>query len=315
MDINKGTDGDIDMVNACLSALTRLAEKDKRIIIMGSDSMHIREKLSEQSKKQYIEMGIAESDLIGAASGVAGCGLIPYVYAVAPFLVYRANEFIRNDICLQKRNVKIVGYSAGMDYCTSGPTHHTTEDIAMLRVLPNLTILSPASARETEQMIYAAAEIEGPVYIRLNRESNREIYLPDYRFEYGKAKVLNNGDDLTVIVTGSIAYEAIQAVKEAEKRKISVRLLYMGTIKPIDEDAVLKAAKETQKIITIEEHSIIGGLGGAVAEIMAESEEHARLVRMGLKDAFATGYGNHDEIKEMNGLSVKNIIETICFQD
>ncbi len=298
------------MVNACLNTLSQLVENDRRIIVLGSDSMNIKEKLSDRSKRQYIEMGIAESNLIGAASGIATCGVIPYVYAVSPFLVYRANEFIRNDICLQKRNVKIIGYSAGMDYCTSGPTHHTTEDIAMLRVLPNLTILSPASVKEVEQMVRAAVEIDGPVYIRLNRESNREIYPSEYHFELGKAQTLCDGKDLTIISTGGITYDVLQAVKQI-KTNIMVRVIHLGTIKPLDVKTILKAAEETSKIITVEEHSITGGIGSAVSEILAETGVNARLIRMGLRDTFAKGYGNHDEIKRMNGLSIEDILQMI----
>lgn len=296
------------MVNACLETLSELVAEDRRIVVLGSDAMNIRERFSPANKRQYIEMGIAESNLIAAAAGMATCGIIPYVYAVSPFLVYRANEFIRDDVCLQKRNVKIIGYSAGMDYCTSGPTHHATEDIAMLRVLPDLTILSPGSVKEVREIIKNAAYMEGPVYIRLNRESNREIHPGEYQFEIGKAQLMREGNDLTVVTTGSITYDVLQAAEQAQKRNIEVRVLHMDTIKPLDTKTILKAAEETGKIITVEEHSIIGGLGSAVAEILAETNINARLVRMGLNDTFATGYGNHDEIKSMNGLAVEDIL-------
>lgn len=299
------------MVNTCWNTLSQLVAENEQIVVMGSDSMNVRERFPEKNRKQYIEMGIAESNLVAAASGVADCGLIPYVYAVSPFLVYRANEFIRNDVCLQNRNVKMIGYSAGMDYCTSGPTHHTTEDIAMLRVLPNLSIFSPASSKEVEQMVKAAAKVDGPVYIRLNRESNREIHESEYHFEIGKAQKLLDGSDVTIITTGSIAYDVLQAANKAKEKNIAVRVLHMGTIKPFDTEAVLKAASETNRIITVEEHSILGGLGSIVAEILAESGLNAKLVRMGLKNAFAKGYGNHDEIKKMNGLAVEDILQVI----
>lgn len=299
------------MVNTCWNALSQLVADNEQIVVMGSDSMNVRERFPEKNKKQYIEMGIAESNLVAAASGVADCGLIPYVYAVSPFLVYRANEFIRNDVCLQNRNVKIIGYSAGMDYCTSGPTHHTTEDIAMLRVLPNLSIFSPASSKEVEQMVKAAAAVDGPVYIRLNRESNREIHQSDYHFEIGKAQRLLDGNDVTIITTGSIAYDALQAANKAKEKNVTVRVLHMGTIKPFDTEAVLKAASETNRIITVEEHSISGGLGSIVAEILAESGLNTKLIRMGLNNTFAKGYGNHDEMKKMNGLAVEDILQTI----
>jgi transketolase len=198
-----------------------------------------------------------------------------------------------------------------MDYCTSGPTHHTTEDIAMLRVLPNLTILSPASVRDVEQMVRAAAEIPGPVYIRLGRERGREVMSDDYSFQMGKAVCLHQGDDATIISTGTISYEALEAAKEAEKMNLQVRVLHMGTIKPLDNEAIIKAAKETKNIITIEEHSIIGGLGGATAEILAEQGLGVAFKRMGLNDTFALGYGNHDEIKKQNNLNIENILDEI----
>ncbi len=299
------------MVNACLETLSRLVVDNPQVVVLGSDAVNIREMFPERNKAQYIEMGIAEANLVGVAAGMASCGIIPYVYAFSPFLVYRANEFIRNDICMQKRNVKIIGYSAGMDFCTAGPTHHTTEDIAMLRVLPYLTILSPASVKEVEQMVKMAAQINGPVYIRLNRTRDREIHQSIYNFEIGKAQMLCDGDDMTIITTGSIAYDVIQAAFQAKKENISVRVLHMGTIKPLDEESVLKVAKETGKIITVEEHNVIGGLGSAVAEIIAEAGISVKLIRMGLKNSFATGYGNHDEVKEMNGLSTNDILQKI----
>lgn len=299
------------MVNACWAALGQLVAENRRIIVMGSDSMQIKDGFPPENRGQYIEMGIAESNLVGAAAGAAACELIPYVYAVAPFLVYRANEFIRDDICLQKRNVKIIGYSAGMDYCTSGPTHHTTEDLAILRAFPNLTVLSPASVKEAGEMVKAAAKVEGPVYIRLNREKGREVHASDYHFEMGKAEALHDGDDVAVITTGSIVYDVLQAARRAEEKGINARVLHMGTVKPLDAGSILKAAKETGRIITVEEHSITGGIGSAVAEVIAESGINARLVRIGLKDVFAEGYGNHDEIKKMNGMGTGDILDAI----
>lgn len=298
------------MVDTCINTLYQIAKENNHIIVMGSDSMNIGEKFCDISE-QYMEMGIAEANLVGAAAGISDCGIIPFVYAVAPFLIYRANEFIRDDICLQKRNVKIIAYSAGMDYCTSGPTHHTTEDIAMLRVLPNLTILSPASARDVEKMVRAAEKIQGPVYIRLGRERNREILPDNYRFQIGKALYLHEGNDVTIISTGTITYEALITAEKAEQMNIKVRVLHMGTLKPFDTAAVIKAAKETNNIITLEEHSIIGGLGGNVAEVLADNGLGVRFIRMGLKDNFAVGYGSHDEIKLQNKLGMEQILNAV----
>ena len=300
------------MVEACTRALCELTKENSNIVVLGSDSMHIGERILANAPKQYIEMGIAECNLVGAAAGMASTGIIPYVYAVSPFLVYRANEFIRDDVCLQNRNVKIIGYSAGMDYCTSGPTHHTTEDIAMLRVMPNMTILSPASVKEVTEMVKEAAKIEGPVYIRLNRERNREIHEGDYRFCFNKADILHEGTDVALISSGSFSYDALQVARLAEEKGIGVKVIHFGTLKPVDEESIIKACREVKRIVTLEEHNIIGGLGGSVAEIIAENGLGVKLSRLGLKDTFALGYGNHDEIKEQNELSVDHILKEVC---
>lgn len=302
------------MVQTCVATLRELAEGDPRIVVLGADFCDVGEALGQNCSKQYIEMGIAESNLIGAAGGMSTCGLIPYVYAVAPFLAYRANEFIRDDLCMQKRNVKILAFSAGMDYSFMGPAHYTTEDIAMLRAMPNLTVLCPASAKEVREMVRAAAEIPGPVYIRLGRERNREIHEGDYSFELGKAVELHCGGDAALVSTGTISWEALRTVKLAEKKGVHVRLLHMGTLKPFDSDAVLQAARETKRVITLEEHSVIGGLGGAVCETISTVGLAVPVTRLGLPDIFASGYGYHDDIKRLNGLDVPHILEELCRQ-
>lgn len=298
------------MVNACMETLHELVKENPQVIVMGSDFMNVGEQFRGDADR-YVEMGIAESNLVGAAAGMADCGMVPFVYAVAPFLAYRAYEFIRDDLCLQKRNVKLVAFSAGMDYSFMGPTHYTTEDIAILRVLPNLTLLSPASVKEVRMMIRAAVKISGPVYIRLGREKDREIHEEEYIFKLGKASVLREGNDVTVISTSTISWEVLQAAKKAADLGVSVRHLHMETLKPFDTEAILKAARETKRIITVEEHNIIGGLGGAVCEIVASAGIATPVIRMGLRDVFASGYGNHDEIKRLNGLGIEDIVREI----
>ncbi len=297
------------MINACYEILNELALYDKNIVVLGSDAMNIAERFQKSGcEKQYIDMGIAESTLLAAAAGFSDVGVIPFAYANAPFLAYRANEFIRDDICLQNRNVKIIAYSTGLDYCTLGPTHHATEEVGVLRSFPNLTILSPASAIEVQMMIREAVKVQGPVYIKLGRESGREIYSMEYPFEVGHAKIVHEGNDVTLVSTSTITYEAIKVAKEAEKKGISIRVINMTSLKPFDKAIIKQAVADTGIIYTLEEHNIIGGLGTAVAEVMAELGSSRKLVRIGINDCFARGYGNHDEIKETNGLSVKDIL-------
>ncbi len=300
------------MINACYETLSEMAFNNKDIVVLGSDAMNIAKRFQEKAcGDQYIEMGIAESTLLAAAAGFSDVGAIPFAYANAPFLAYRANEFIRDDLCLQNRNVKIIAYSSGLDYCTLGPTHHATEEVGVLRSFPNLTILSPASAIEVRMMIREAAKIRGPVYIKLGRESGREIYSSEYIFEVGHAKVVREGTDVTLISTSTITYEAIKVAEKAEERGLSIRVINMTSLKPFDRGIVERAISDTEAIYTLEEHNIIGGLGTAVAEVMAEAGSYKKLVRIGINDCFAKGYGNHDEIKETNGLSVNQILNKI----
>ena len=300
------------MVDTCIKTLYEIAQDNAKVVVMGSDSMNIREIFKEKIPQQYIEMGIAENNLVGAAAGVSTCGFVPFVYAVAPFLVYRALEFIRDDICLQRRNVKIIGYSAGMDYCTSGPTHHTTEDIAILRAIPNLTILSPGSVREVREMVKAAAEIEGPVYIRLARESGREVQSEDYKFKLGVPCILKDGTDVIAFSTGSITYDVLKAANKAQENGVSVKVVHLGTIKSLETNIILSEMKDIINVMTIEENVINGGIGGMISELVSQAGSGCCVKRIGLNDSFAVGYGNHDEMKEMNRMGVDAIFNEMC---
>lgn len=289
--------------------MAELAAADENVVVLGADNMNNDVRFNAHKVPQYIEMGIAESNLVASASGMASCGFTVFAYAVSPFLAYRACEFIRNDLCYQKRNVKVVAYSPGLDFCTSGPTHHSTEDVSILRAMPNLTLFNPASPKEVEQAVRQAAKIEGPVYIRLNRERGKEIWDGECRFEVGRAELLLDGADVCIMSTGSITYDAVLAAKKAAQAGVKAAVLHFGTIKPLDTEAILRMAKKTGAVLTVEEHNINGGLGGAVAEVLAEAGIAVKFRRMGLADSFAAGYGSHDEIKQMNGLGVEDIAQ------
>lgn len=299
------------MRTAYLDTLYDLASKDKRVYALISDNGAIvYDKYRRDLASQYLNLGISEANMLGMAAGMASCGKIPYAYTIGAFLAYRAFEFIRNDICLQKQNVKIVGTGAGEVYSALGPTHHSTEDLGGLRALPNLVILSPASPMETKKATVAAYEYEGPIYLRLGTNKEPEIYNEDYSFEIGKGITVRNGNDVTLIGTGSILKDILDAAELLDRDGIRARVINIHTIKPIDEDIILKAIEETGKIVTIEDHNIIGGLGSAVAEVVAQSGKGVQFKRLGLQ-GFSSGYGTYAQVKEMNGIGIERIGDEI----
>lgn len=299
------------MRTAYLDTLYDLAMKDQRVYALISDNGAIvYDRYRENLAAQYLNLGISEANMIGMAAGMASCGKIPFAYTIGAFLAYRAFEFIRNDICLQKQNVKIVGTGSGETYSMLGPTHHSTEDLGGLRTLPNLTILCPASPMEVKKATIAAYEFDGPIYLRLGTNKEPEIYKEDYHFEIGKGITVKEGNDISLICTGSIIKDVLDVAEIMQKEGIQARVINIHTIKPIDKEIILKAAADTRKIITIEDHNVIGGIGSAVAEVIAESNNHAILKRLGMHD-FSKGYGTYMQVKEMNGIGIANICNEI----
>ena len=299
------------MRTAYLDTLYELAQNDKRVYALISDNGAIvYDKYRRDLPEQYLNLGISEANMIGMAAGMASCGKIPFAYTIGAFLAYRAYEFIRNDVCLQNQNVKIVGTGAGQVYSTLGPTHHSTEDLGGLRAMPNLTIICPASPLEVRKATKAAYEYEGPVYLRLGTNREPEIYEGDYEFQFGKAVTLKEGNDITLIGTGSILKDVLYAAEQLKSEGINARVIDMHTIKPIDQEAVIKAVEETGKIVTVEDHNIIGGLGSAVAEVIAQSGKGVQFKRLGLQ-GFSNGYGTYAQVKEMNGIGIERISDEI----
>ncbi len=217
-----------------MNTLYDLASKDKRVYALISDNGAIvYDKYRKDLSEQYLNLGISEANMIGIAAGMASCGKIPFTYTIGAFLAYRAFEFIRNDVCLQKQNVKIVGTGAGEVYSALGPTHHSTEDLGGLRALPNLTIICPASPMEVKKATRAAYEYIGPVYLRLGTNREPEIYSEDYIFEIGKGVTIREGDDVTLIGTGSIIKDILDAAKNLQEKGVNARVINIHTIKPI----------------------------------------------------------------------------------
>ncbi len=299
------------MRSAYLETLHDLAEKDKRVYALISDNGAIvYDKFRADFPKQYLNLGISEANMIGMAAGMASCGKIPFAYTIGAFLAYRAFEFIRNDVCLQNQNVKIVGTGAGEVYSALGPTHHSTEDLGGLRALPNLTILNPASPMEVKKATLAAYEYDGPVYMRLGTNREAEIYKENYDFEIGKGITLREGNDLTVISTGNICNDVLAVTDDLTTKNCSIRVLNIHTLKPFDEELVKKAIDETRAILTVEDHNIIGGIGSAVSEVIAEYGKGIKFERLGLH-SFSKGYGSHEEVKIANGVGRTQIREAI----
>ncbi|NLV88402.1 MAG: transketolase family protein [Tissierellia bacterium] len=289
-------------------ALKELGEINENIVVLDADlSGSTKTSVFQKAfPNRFFNVGIAEQNLIGTAAGLATAGKIPFASSFAMFATGRAFEIIRNSVCYPKLNVKIAATHAGLTVGEDGATHQALEDISVMRSLPNMVVLCPADAIETKQCIYKAAEHDGPVYIRLGRAKVPVIFDENYKFEIGKGVQLREGNDVTIIATGVMVDRAIKASERLSEEGISARVINISTIKPIDKDIIIKAAKETKGIITVEEHSIIGGLGSAVAEVVGENHP-TRVIRIGTMDTFGES-GDGFELLDKYGLSVDNIV-------
>lgn len=297
---------------AFVNTLFKLAKKEKDIILLTGDlGFSVFEKYIEKLPKQYLNMGIAEQNMAGAAAGMAMEGRIPLIYSIVPFSTMRTFEQIRNDICYQNLNVKIVGVGAGFSYGPYGHTHHGLEDIGILRTLPNMTIFTPGDPVEVELATEAMLRHVGPVYLRLGKAGEPILHKKKPKFTIGKGFILEEGDDITIIATSTLLYRAHEVVQQLNKRNISVRFISMPTIKPLDEKLILESAKKTKVLFTIEEHSIIGGLGSAVSEVIAESGLTVKFRRIGVPDRFTKVIGMQEYMRDANGLSTEQIVKTI----
>ncbi|MDR1160327.1 MAG: transketolase [Syntrophomonadaceae bacterium] len=294
---------------AYAKALAEMMDKNNNIIALVADNtLSLWNEIIHNNGDRFFDFGICEANIVGISAGLADCGKIPFVYIMSPFLAYRAYEFIRDDVCFQNMNVKLVGNASGISNNNFGPTHHTTEDIAALRAIPNLTILSPATPEEAYQSAFAAAAYTGPVYIRLGKINEKEFYGKDYKFQIGKGVTMREGTDITVISTGSVLCEVFDADEILRTENINLNIINMPTIKPLDEQIIIAAAAKTGRIITLEEHSVYGGLGGAVAEVLAKNKLATDLKIIGL-EGFAQRYGWHQDIKKINGLSSHRLLK------
>ena len=290
-------------------ALKEIGGKNERIVVLDAD-------LSKSTKtnvfakaypQRFFNVGIAEQNLVGTAAGLAASGKVPFVSTFAMFAAGRAFEQIRNSVCYPKLNVKVAATHAGLTVGEDGASHQAIEDVSLMRSLPNMTVLVPADEEETRQAIAWAAEYQGPVYIRLGRMSVDAVSPEGYVFAPAKAAVLTEGNDVTLIANGVMVTAALEAAKTLATEGIQARVINMASVKPLDAAAVVSAAKETGAIVTCEEHSIIGGLGSAVAEVLAE-QAPAPMERVGVKDTFGES-GKPKELLAKYSLTAADVAE------
>ena len=262
--------------------------------------------------ERFFNVGIAEQNLFGIAAGLAKAGLIPFVSTFAAFATMRAGEFLRTDICYQNLNCKIIATHAGTSFGPAGTTHHATEDIAIARSFANLTVVVPADGRETANAVRASLDIDGPVYIRIGRGFEPSVYTAeDYGFRIGKAVELHPGTDVTVIACGPPVYHAVEAARILEREdRLSVRVLNMHTIKPIDREAILAAVQDTRRLVTFEDHNIIGGLGTAVADVIAESGKGCAFQKVGIPDEYSM-IGYPEDIQNHYKIDTDGILDKV----
>ncbi len=296
-----------DCRNAFASAVENIARGDRRVVALCNDSVSSA-KLShfgEAFPDRLFNVGIAEQNMVGMASGMANGGKIPFVASAACFLTGRALEQIKNDVAYTDTNVKLCGVSTGLAYGPLGGTHHSIEDIAWLRAIANVTIIVPADSVETEQAVRAAADFVGPVYLRLSRMGVPVVHDADYEFEIGKAARLRDGDDVTLAACGTLVPRALEAAAMLEEEGVQARVLNIATVKPIDREAIVEAAVETGGIVTAEEHTIYGGFGSAVAEVVATTHPVPMRI-LGVPGVFAPT-GSPEFLFEHFGLTPEGI--------
>lgn len=293
-------------------ALCEFGEEYKNIVVLDADvsKCTMTVYFAEKYPNRFFNVGISEADMVTTAAGLATCGKIPFVSAFAVFAAGRAFDQVRNSVAYPKLNVKIGATHAGITIGEDGGTHQSIEDIALMRAIPNMVVLSPADEVETRAAIKAAIEYYGPVYIRLGRPAQTAIFNEEnYSFELGKGVVIKEGNDVAIFSTGVMTAKALEAAEILKAEGINASVVNIHTIKPIDRDIIIKAAKETKGIISVEDHNVIGGLGSAISEVLAQ-EYPAKMKMVGIEDQFGVS-GTPDQVMEIFGLTVENIINKV----
>ena len=285
--------------------------KDEKIVVLDADLMSSTkvDLFKEKNPSRFIEVGIAEADMIGTAAGLATCGKIPFAASFAAFSTGRVYDQIRSSIAYPRLNVKIVGTHAGITVGEDGATHQMLEDISLMRTLPNMVVLNPSDDVSTTKLVKEIAKYDGPVYLRLSREKTPIMYTSDTEFEIGKGLQIGNGKDGTIFVCGDLVHEAIKVQEMMLEKGVNLRVCDMYSIKPIDEDLIVKCAKETGLLFTLEDHSVIGGLGSAVADVLV-SKYPKKLVKFGMQDEFGRS-GRSEALLRYYGLDSISITKEL----
>jgi transketolase len=301
------------MRTAFLQTLFELAKADERIVFLTGDlGFSVVEPFMEALPKQFVNAGVAEQNMTAIAAGMALSGKIAITYSIANFPTLRCLEHIRNDVCYHEANVKIVAVGGGFAYGALGASHHATEELGVMRMMPGMTVVAPADPVETRAATRAILAHPGPCYIRLGKAGEPDVHAGPIDFQLGRALQVRDGRDVTLISTGGMLKTAVGVARRLDERNVSARVLSMHTLKPLDSGAVLAAARETGALVTLEQHSVIGGLGSAVAEILAEEPGlEVSFKRIGLPSAFAPRVGSQQYLEEQHGLTEEPVLRAV----
>ena len=300
----------VDLRNAYGEALVKLGKKDKRIVVLDADVAHptCTHLFAQQFPERFFEMGVAEQNMMGVAAGLATCGFIPFPTTFGVFASKRAHDQVSTSIAYTNLNVKIVGSYSGLTSSNTGATHQAIDDIASMRAIPNMRVVVPADAIEVEKAVFAISDEAGPIYLRLGRCNTPVIFSENYNFKLGEAVVLKRGSDVALVGTGIMTSRCLEAEKILQKDKIKATVLHVPTLKPIDASKIIEVAKETGAIVTAENHSIIGGLGSAVSEVLGENMP-SFIQRVGIRDTFGESAKDMEDLFKKYGLTSEEIVK------
>jgi transketolase len=300
---------------ACLDMVYEMAKADERILFIGSDlGVGTLDKFKQEMPRRFFMEGISEANIIGVAAGLALEGKVPYVNTIATFITRRCFEQIVVDLCLHNANVRLIGNGGGLVYAPLGATHEAIEDIAIMRALPNMTIVAPADADEMRRLMPKTIDHDGPIYIRLAKGYDPIVTNDDVPFEIGKAIPMRDGDDALIITTGITLGVALDAAQTLSGQGIEASILHCHTVKPLDSEAIMEMLQRVPVVVTVEEHIAIGGLGSAVAEIVAEAnfDTAKRFKRIGLPDLFPDEYGSQASLMEKYSITPDNVASVVA---
>jgi len=301
-----------DLRTVMVQSFIDAVENGVNVVVVVSDSTSTSKitPFAERYPERLINVGIAEQNLVGVAAGLSLGGYVAVTANAACFLLARANEQVKNDVCYSQTNVKLVGLNAGVSYGPLASTHHAIDDISVMRSLGNIIILAPADPVETQRIFEFALEHVGPVYIRMDNAKFPTLYDEDYQFALGKASVLREGSDITIFALGSVVHEAYEAARELEGMSIDAEAVNVSSIRPVDKDKIIESVRKTKKVITVEEHTLHGGLGSLVCEIIAEEGLDAKVVRLGITQGQFSKAGPRAKIRAHYKIDKNGIVET-----